>query len=85
MRRIGKVAGIPYDSRRPTMARFKNTYSSADNPEFFPPKVDGIGWGINFYWVVHPLRWLTARKAAHPIPSTSGGSNATSTSGQDST
>ena len=63
MKRHGKLAGVPYDTRRPTMARFKHTYWSAENPKLFPPKVDGLGWAINFYWVVHPLRWMRSRKA----------------------
>jgi hypothetical protein len=63
-KRPGTIAGIPYDPRRPTKARFVSTYWSAENPKFFPPKMVGIGWGINFYWVIHPLRWLKARKAS---------------------
>jgi hypothetical protein len=72
MKRNGSLAGIPYDTRRPTMARVKNTYWSAENPKFFPPKVDGLGWGLNFYWLIHPLRWLKAR---HATPPTSGASS----------
>jgi hypothetical protein len=68
MKRNGTVAGIPYDTRRPTVARVKFTYWSAENPRFFPPKVDGLGWGINFYWLVHPLRWLKARRTTPPAP-----------------
>jgi hypothetical protein len=63
MKRQGKIGPVPYDTRRPTWARFKNTYWSAENPKFFPPKIDGVGWGLNFYWLIHPLRWLKARKA----------------------
>jgi hypothetical protein len=68
MKRNGSVAGIPYDTRRPTAARVKFTYWSAENPRFFPPKVDGLGWGINFFWVVHPLRWLKARRTSAAAP-----------------
>ncbi len=57
------IAGIPFDPRKPTAARFKWTYWSAENPRFFPPKVTGIGWAINFYWLVHPLRWRKLRRA----------------------
>jgi len=66
-KRQGKVLGIPYDTRRPTAARFTYTYWSAQNPRLFPPKMDGIGWGINFYWVIHPLRWLKARKESDSV------------------
>ena len=60
--RQGTIAGIPYDTRPPTMSRFKWTYWSAENPRFFPPKMDGLGWGINFYWLFHPARWLRVRR-----------------------
>lgn len=62
MQRQGKLANIPYDTRRPTFARFKSTYWSSENMRFFPPKMVGLGWAINFYWVVHPFRWMSARK-----------------------
>jgi len=64
VKRHGTIGGIPYDTRRPTVARFKNTYWSADNPKFFPPKMNGFGWAINLYWVFRPLRWLKARRSA---------------------
>jgi hypothetical protein len=64
-KREGKLLGIPFDAQRPTAARFVNTYWSAQNPKLFPPKMVGIGWGLNFYWVIHPLRWLKVRKASH--------------------
>jgi hypothetical protein len=64
MKRNGSLAGIPYDTRRPTVSRVKFTYWSAENPKFFSPKVDGLGWGLNFYWLVHPVRWLKAHKTS---------------------
>jgi hypothetical protein len=66
--RHGTIDGIPYDTRKPTMARVKWTYWSAENPKFFPPKVTGLGWGINFYWVIHPLRWRKVRKSNPSSP-----------------
>jgi hypothetical protein len=72
MKRNGSLAGIPYDTRRPTLARLKFTYWSAENPKFFPPKVDGLGWGINFFWVIHPLRWFRARGTTPSLPDLSG-------------
>ena len=60
--RQGTIAGIPYDTRPPTMSRFKWTYWSAENPRFFPPKVTGLGWGVNFYWLFHLARWARVRK-----------------------
>jgi hypothetical protein len=69
--RQGKIANVPYDTRRPTVARFKSTYWSSENTRFFPPKVMGLGWGINFYWVVHPFRWMSARRASRNAPAES--------------
>jgi hypothetical protein len=72
MERQGKVANIPYDTRPPTVARFKSTYWSSENTRFFPPKVMGLGWGVNFYWVIHPFRWMKARKEQRNNSSASG-------------
>jgi hypothetical protein len=58
----GTIAGVPYDTRPPTMNRFKWTYWSAENPRLFPPKVTGLGWGINFYWLLHLAGWFRLRK-----------------------
>jgi len=83
MKRNGSLAGIPYDTRRPTMARVKFTYWSAENRRLFPPKVDGLGWGLNFYWVVHPLRWLKVRRAGVVTPDAA--TTAPSTMSKDTT
>jgi hypothetical protein len=64
MKRHGTIVGVPFDTRPPTLTRIRHTYWSAENPSLFPPKVNGLGWGLNFYWLVHPLRWLKARKAS---------------------
>ncbi len=58
----GKVAGVPYDFRRPTMARNRARYWNADDRRIFTPKVLGAGWDINAFWLAHPLRYLRSRR-----------------------
>ncbi|MGA2432914.1 MAG: DUF5808 domain-containing protein [Acidimicrobiales bacterium] len=48
-----EVLGVPYDWRRPTVARAKSRMWNAEDPRMFPPKSFGAGWTINFYWLVH--------------------------------
>ncbi|HVB62210.1 MAG TPA: DUF5808 domain-containing protein [Ktedonobacteraceae bacterium] len=50
----GKVFGIPYDFRRPTMERLRATFWNADSASLFVPKAFGMGWDINFYPLFHP-------------------------------
>jgi uncharacterized membrane protein len=44
----GTVLGVPYDWRRPTVARAKSRLWNPDEPRFFVPRVFGLGWDINF-------------------------------------
>jgi hypothetical protein len=46
--RSGKFLGVPYDFRRPTVARAKSRLWNRDEPRLFVPKVFGIGWDVNF-------------------------------------
>jgi len=43
--------GIPYEFRKPTMERAKSRYWNADDNRLLTPKVYGIGWTFNFYWI----------------------------------
>ncbi|MEE9178102.1 MAG: hypothetical protein V3U46_06695 [Acidimicrobiia bacterium] len=44
----GKVADlVPYDFRKPTIERFRETYWNPDGP-ILPSKVWGVGWALNF-------------------------------------
>ncbi len=44
----GKVANlVPYDFRKPTMERFRETYWNPDGP-ILPSKAWGVGWALNF-------------------------------------
>lgn len=63
-KRTGELLGMPYDVRRPTVARAKSRMWNPDDPRMFPPKSFGWGWTINFYWLLHPGRY--ARQDRRP-------------------
>ena len=46
--RTGQFLGIPYDWRRPTVARLRERVWNPDDPRVFTPKTFGWGWDINF-------------------------------------
>jgi len=60
----GHIAGVPYDLRRPTLAKGKARFWNPDDPHFFTPKVFGAGWDINFYWLCHLVRYMKGRRTS---------------------
>ena len=48
----GKVLGVPYDFRRPTLARLREKWWNRDGP-LFTPHTFGVGWSLNLYRVMH--------------------------------
>jgi hypothetical protein len=52
----GRIAGVPYDFRFPTLKRFRNAYWNPDDERIFTDKVVGIGWAVNFSQVVARFR-----------------------------
>jgi hypothetical protein len=46
--KTGTLAGIPYDWRRPTVARVRSRLWNPAEPRLFVPRVFGMGWDINF-------------------------------------
>lgn len=44
----GRVAGVPYDFRFPTLKRFRDAYWNPNDDRLFTDRVVGIGWAINF-------------------------------------
>ena len=57
-RGTGKFLGVPYDWRRPTLARTKERWWNPDEPRLLTPKVFGWGWDLN-------LARLLGRKPKH--------------------
>ncbi len=55
----GKIVGVPYDFRVPTVERVRNTFWNPNNPNLLVPHAFGIGWSINVYPLVHPQKLLS--------------------------
>ncbi|MGH3050121.1 MAG: DUF5808 domain-containing protein [Gaiellaceae bacterium] len=47
-KRTGKLLGIPFDWRRPSVERTKSRWWNPDDPRLFTPKAFGWGFDINF-------------------------------------
>jgi Family of unknown function (DUF5808) len=45
--KTGSLLGIPYDWRRPTVARAKSRWWNRDDPRVLTPKTFGWGWDLN--------------------------------------
>ena len=53
----GKLAGfIPYELRRPTLERVRETYWDPDDEHVLKPPVWGVGWALNVGRVVELIR-----------------------------
>jgi hypothetical protein len=60
----GTVAGIvPYDFRRPTLARVRQRLWAPDNPRIIVPRAFGVGWTLNVGRLVSLVR-RDGRRAA---------------------
>jgi Family of unknown function (DUF5808) len=49
----GRIAGIPYDFRFPTIDRIKSRWWNPSDARIFTPKSFGVGWDINVYRLLH--------------------------------
>jgi len=58
----GRLAGLPYDFRRLTGSRIRARAWNPGDPRVFTPKAFGWGLGVNWYWLVHPVRLVRARR-----------------------
>ena len=56
-----RIAGLPYDFRPPTLARVRSRLWNAHDPRLFTPKAFGIGYDLNFYWLLHPTEYIQNR------------------------
>ena len=53
----GKLAGfVPYELRRPTLQRVRDTYWAPADEHVFKPAVWGVGWALNVGRVVKMVR-----------------------------
>jgi hypothetical protein len=60
----GRFVGVPYDWRRPTLARVRARWWNPNDPRLFTPKSYGWGWDLNAYWIAHPVSYIRARLAS---------------------
>jgi hypothetical protein len=59
----GRIAGIPYDLRRPTVAKVKSRWWNPADTRFFTPRAFGMGWDLNVYWLAHPSQYVHGKRA----------------------
>ncbi len=57
----GHFWGLPYDWRKPALARIAARWWNPDDRRLFTPKSFGWGYVLNFYWLIHPVRYLRRR------------------------
>ncbi len=61
--RTGMRAGLPYDFRLPSKKRLRQRAWNPEDHRLFTPKTFGWGYGVNLYWLVHPLKYLHGRQS----------------------
>ena len=59
----GRLAGLTYDFRGLTTSRIRSRAWNPGDPRVLTPKAFGWGLGINWYWLVHPVRLVRARRS----------------------
>ena len=52
----GRLLGVPYDFRFPTLSRLKERLWNPDDPRLITPRAFGIGWSVNAYELMRRLR-----------------------------
>ena len=45
----GRIVGVPYDFRMPSIQRMMERWWNPDDERLFVPQVFGVGWTVNFY------------------------------------
>ena len=45
----GRVLGVPYDFRPPTLTRLRARWWNPGDPRLFTPRTFGVGWDLNVY------------------------------------
>ncbi len=58
----GHFVGIPYDWRRPTVARVRARWWNRNDPRLFTPRSFGWGYDLNLYWVTHPGEFVKTKR-----------------------
>jgi len=56
IKKVGKLAGVPYDLRKPNKTRFLSRVWNPNAP-LINPRWWGWGYDLNFYAIIHPKKW----------------------------
>ena len=54
--KTGTWLGVPFDWRKPTVARVRERWWNADDRRLFTPKTFGWGYDVNLYEAARRLR-----------------------------
>jgi hypothetical protein len=54
----GRILGVPYDFRRPTVRRVKRTWWAPRDSSVIKPRAFGLGWDVN----LGRVWWLLRRR-----------------------
>ena len=49
----GRILGVPYEFRRPTVRRLRERLWSPESPQILVPHLFGVGWTVNVGRLVH--------------------------------
>ncbi len=68
----GRILGLPYDFRPPTVGRVRKEFWDPDNDALLTPHSFGIGYGVNLARVARPGRhaWSALQARRHPADGT---------------
>jgi hypothetical protein len=61
----GRFAKVPYDWRRPTLARLRSRWWNRNDLRLWTPKSLGWGYDFNLYWLLHPREYVEAHAREH--------------------
>jgi hypothetical protein len=59
----GSIAGVPYDLRRPTLARLRASWWAPEDPRLVTPRAFGVGWALNLGRIAAWVRQQSRRHA----------------------
>lgn len=59
----GRVVGVPYDLRRPTWDRVRQSWWAPQDPRLVTPRAFGVGWALNVGRITELVRSRSHEKA----------------------
>jgi Family of unknown function (DUF5808) len=64
----GRILGLPYDFRPPTVARLRHAFWAPESDALLTPHAFGIGYSVNLARVLRPVRNAWAERTAPTEP-----------------